>query len=96
MNQFLGTWVGPDEYTSEVEYTVREHNGCVIVEAVDPSDGEAADVSDVESSESVLRFTALWHSTGRVAHCEFELESSNEVRLTFTFTDRARLVKKHV
>ena len=95
MNQFLGTWVGPDEYTSEVEYTVKEDNGLVVVEAVDPSDGEVAEVRDVQATESELHFTARWPSSGRVALCRFSLESPEEVRLTFTFTDRARLVKKH-
>jgi hypothetical protein len=95
MKQFLGTWVGPDEYTSEVEYTVKEHDGLVVVEAVDPSDGETAEISGVQANESELRFVALWPSTGRVSQCTFNLESPQAVRLTFTFTDRARLVKKH-
>ena len=31
MNRFLGTWVGPDEYTAEVEYTVAERGGALAV-----------------------------------------------------------------
>ncbi|MBY0411558.1 MAG: hypothetical protein K2Q97_15890 [Burkholderiaceae bacterium] len=95
MNQFLGTWAGPDEYTSEVEYTVKREDGVIVVEAIDPSDGEIAEVSSVQLHESELLFTARWPSTGRIAHCKFQLESSTVVLLTFTFTDRARLVKKH-
>jgi len=91
MNPFLGTWVGPDEYTSEVEYTVREVFGRVIVDAVDPSDGEA----DVKLSSGELTFTVVWPSTGRVARCRLECVSEIEVCLTFTFTDHARLVRKH-
>lgn len=96
MNPFLGTWVGPDEYAAEVEYTVSESSGRLLVEAVDPSDGEAAEVSDVQLRQAELSFAALWPSTGRLARCRFELVSPGEVRLTFTFTDHARLVRKRV
>ena len=47
MNRFLGIWIGPDEYTTEVEYSVTELSGRVVVDARDPSDGERAEVSDV-------------------------------------------------
>jgi len=95
MNPFLGTWVGPDEYTAEVEYSVFEKSGEVVVQAVDPSDGEAADVSEVQLSNNELVFTVLWPSTGRIAKCRFRLATRGEVILTFTFTDHARLIKKH-
>ena len=94
MNPFLGRWVGPDEYTAEVEYTVREEAGGLVVEAVDPGDGESAEISAVRLSGHSLSFVALWPSTGRLARCCFERVSQDEIRLTFTFTDHARLVRK--
>ncbi len=94
MNPFIGTWRGPDEYTSEVEYRVFQANGKVVVSATDPSDGETAEVSDVALSHGRLTFTALWTSSGRVARCEIALLADNEAQLTFTYTDQARLVRK--
>lgn len=96
MNPFLGVWRGDDEYLSEVEYTVLEKDGKVAVAARDPSDGEEATVSDVSLAGAKLCFKALWSSTGRIAHCVFELEDENTVLLTFTYTDHARLVRDAV
>jgi hypothetical protein len=96
MNPFIGTWRGPDEYTNEVEYGVSIKAGKLVVTAVDPSDGEAAEVSDVSVSLERLTFAAHWASTGRVARCEIVLLGENEARLTFTYTDHARLVRKAV
>jgi hypothetical protein len=93
-NPFIGTWRGPDEYTSEVEYTVSENGGVLSVTAVDPSDGETAEVSQVALSHDTLTFTALWESTGRVARCVVELVAESEAKLTFTYTDHARLVRR--
>ncbi|MDO5653579.1 MAG: hypothetical protein Q4G39_05690 [Brachymonas sp.] len=94
MNKFVGVWVGPDEYTSEVEYSVREENGKIVVAAQDRYDGEIAEVSNIQYLPQQLSFTAVWSSTGRIAQCVFELESENEIKLTFTFTDHARLFRK--
>lgn len=96
MNPFLGIWRGEDPYLSEVEYTVVEQAGEVAVSARDPSDGESAVVSEVLLSDSKLVFRALWSSTGRVAHCIFELVEANTVLLTFTYTDHARLFRNAV
>jgi hypothetical protein len=93
MNRFIGTWVGPDEYTSEVEYTVTAHGGTLDVTARDPSDGETAEVSNVSASGDCLAFRALWRSTGRVADCMFRVQGDKEGVLTFTYTDHARLVR---
>ena len=94
MNTFLGTWVGPDEYTAEVEYTVSEHDGHIAVSAIDPSDGESAQVTDIYFSASQLSFLALWPSSGRLSRCTLEVQANGEAMLTFTFTDHARLVRK--
>lgn len=94
MSQFVGTWVGPDEYTSEVEYTVSESQGRVSVVAVDPSDGESAQIGEVRLSGKQLSFTALWPSTGRTSRCVLEMQAAGDVLLTFTYTDHARLVRK--
>jgi hypothetical protein len=96
MNTFVGTWVGPDEYTGEVEYTVSESSGTVMVTARDPSDGEQGEVSDVSMSAARLAFSARWPSTGRVAHCVLEVQGPSEAILTFTYTDHARLIRKPV
>lgn len=96
MRRFIGTWVGPDEYTAEVEYTVAERGGLLSVSARDPSDGETAEVSDVTVSGNCLRFRALWSSTGRVADCKLQVEADREAMLTFTYTDHARLVRRSV
>ena len=94
MNPFVGTWVGPDEYTSEVEYSVRESEGGLVVGAIDPSDGEVGEVSDVHAVDGELTFSVLWRSTGRIAKCRLKRKSESEADLTFTFTDHARLVKR--
>jgi hypothetical protein len=95
-NPFVGTWTGPDEYTSEVEYRVFERDGKLAVSAMDPSDGEAAEVSNVAISNDRLTFVALWPSTGRSARCEIALLADDEAQLTFTYTDHARLVRKAI
>lgn len=94
MNLLLGTWVGPDEYTAEVEYTVSERDGTIIVAAVDPSDGESGHVSNVQVSGRQLSFTCLWTSSGRQSHCVLAVQPNGEALLTFTYTDQARLVRK--
>jgi hypothetical protein len=96
MEQFLGAWRGPDEYTNEVVYTVVSVGGNLSVSAVDPSDGEAAEVSEVVVSDGNLAFSAHWRSSGRVAKCLLEIVGENEAKLTFTYTDHARLVRTSV
>lgn len=96
MNPFIGTWIGPDEYTSEVEYSVSESSGTVVVTARDPSDGEQAKVTDVSMSTARLTFVARWPSTGRVAQCVLEVHGPRDAILTFTYTDHARLTRKQV
>ncbi|MFN3440015.1 MAG: hypothetical protein ACK41V_20120 [Acidovorax sp.] len=94
MNPFVGTWVGPDEYTSEVQYLVREAGEQLEVCAIDQSDGEVGDVSSVALAEGELAFVVLWRSTGRVASCRLKLLVEGEAELTFTFTDHVHLVKR--
>ena len=94
MNPYVGVWVGPDEYTAEVQYTVTESAIGLSVAAHDPSDGEVANVGDVNFSDGVLSFVATWPSTGRVCRCELRLVDQSTLDLTFTYTDRARLVRK--
>jgi hypothetical protein len=93
MNHLCGTWVGPDEYTSEVEYTVCESSSGLSVRAVDASDGEVALISDVMMVEGVLSFTTAW-SSGRTCHCRIQLQSETEAKIDFSFTDHARLVRR--
>lgn len=94
MSVFAGTWVGPDEYTAEVEYTVSLADGRVLVTAIDPSDGEVAEVFDIDSGPGLLAFRTRWPSTGRECACTFRLLSGDRVELTFTYTDRALLARK--
>ena len=94
MNPFIGTWHGDDPYLSEVEYTVIESNTGISVSAIDPTDGESAEVSEVSLAQSQLCFTAFWASTGRVSRCSLQICGENEAYLTFTYTDHARLVRK--
>jgi hypothetical protein len=96
MQQFLGAWRGPDEYTSEVVYTVMNVGGNLVITAVDPSDGEVAEVAEVALSDGKLSFCAHWKSSGRVAKCLLEIVGENEAQLTFTYTDHARLVRTAV
>ena len=96
MKRFIGTWVGPDEYTSEVEYTVAERGAALTVSARDPGDGETAEISEVSVSGDCLSFRALWGSTGRVADCKLQVQGDGEAILTFTYTDHARLVRRAV
>jgi hypothetical protein len=77
-----------------VAYSVSEHQGSILVSAVDPSDGESAQISEVRLSDQTLSFTALWPSTGRRSSCILELQANGEALLTFTYTDHARLVRK--
>lgn len=93
MTPFIGSWIGPDEYTSEVIYTVTSENGNVLVSAADPSDGETALVSDVLSTPDRLEFKTRWPSTGRECLCVFKLLAIDQIELTFTYTDKALLVR---
>jgi len=94
MNAFVGVWVGPDEYTAEVEYTVTESPAGLSVAARDPSDGEIAEVSGISLSDGILSFAATWPSTGRVAECKLRVVDTSTIDLTFNYTDRARLVRR--
>ena len=93
MKAFLGSWVGPDEYTTEVEYTISETDGKLAVSARDAADGELAKVSEVDVDNTYLRFVTKW-SSGRICRCQLDIIEDNEAELTFIFTDRARLVRK--
>jgi hypothetical protein len=93
MNPFIGSWIGPDEYTSEVMYTVASEGGELRVSAADPNDGETAVVSDVVSAPNHLEFKTHWPSTGRKCLCVFRLNAEDQVELTFTYTDTALLVR---
>lgn len=94
MNPFVGTWIGPDEYIAEVEYTISESWGVLDVQAVDPSDGEQAKVDDVACGATELTFSTHWPTSGRSARCRLQLTSEVEALLTFTYTDQARLLRK--
>lgn len=91
MNSFIGSWKGPDEYTSEVQYTVALVQGNITVSAVDPSDGETAEPFDFRPKPDSLEFKTRWPSTGRECLCIFKLLANDQVELTFTYTDKALL-----
>jgi hypothetical protein len=93
MEWFVGSWIGPDEYTSEVIYTVALVGGELSVSAVDPSDGESAEIFEIAADDSNLRFRTAWRSTGRECACVLRRLSDTEAELTFTYTDRALLVR---
>lgn len=94
MNPFVGSWKGPDEYTSEVEYTVSSDGGRISVSATDQSDGETADVSGIVCRADSLQFKTRWPSTGRECLCIFKLLGDDQVELTFTYTDKALLIRQ--
>ena len=91
----LGTWITADEYGSDVEYTVSEQGEEIKIEAIDPNDGERAEIRDVAWDGDInLSFAAYWASTGRFAKCRFTLTSENRVHFTFTYTDHETLHRK--
>ncbi len=95
LSLLVGTWITADEYGSDVEYIVSQQSERIEIEAVDPNDGERAEIRDVSwDGDITLTFSAYWASTGRFAKCKFVLTSESRVHFTFTYTDHDTLHRK--
>ncbi|MEY4561483.1 MAG: hypothetical protein RLZZ618_760 [Pseudomonadota bacterium] len=91
---FLGIWIGNGDGATDVEVSVREVSGHLLVEAFRSDKKEAAVVTDIQLSATELVFQVRWTSSGRSAHCKLQLVSGDELRLTFT--GHATLVRQVV
>jgi hypothetical protein len=87
-NPFLGTWRSCDGFT-DVEYTVSAEGGSLLVSGVDKSDGEVAEIRNVNwsASTSVLTFEAYWPKTGQTTKYRFgPAPRPGRANVTYTYT----------
>jgi hypothetical protein len=83
----IGTWTSPDEYSSDVEFTIRPAGKSYAVEVRDGYDDEKADVFETTWDGKVLSFATHWNSTGRFARYRIQISSPNQIDVTYTYTD---------
>jgi hypothetical protein len=80
-----GTWRDSDqECGATVQFTVSAVGDGFDVKAVDTSDAETLDISQVRWDGRVLRFVSFVPSTNHRVEYELELVSPNEVVLSYT------------
>ena len=92
----VGTWKGLDEWSTNVEYTVRKRRGAYSVTAVDTTDNEAADIYEEkwDKKNGVLSFAGYWNSTGRFMRCRIQLTATDKIEFTYTYTDSETMIRK--
>jgi hypothetical protein len=92
----VGTWKGVDEWSANVEYTIRRRDGVYSVTAVDTSDNEKADIYEEkwDKNKQILSFTGYWNSTGRFMRCRIHLTAKDKIEFTYTYTDTETMIRK--
>jgi hypothetical protein len=92
----VGTWKGVDEWSTNVEYTIRRRNGAYRIIAIDTSDNERADVYEEkwDKKKRVFSFAGYWNSTGRFMRCRIKLTAEDKIEFTYTYTDSETMIRK--
>jgi len=92
----VGTWKGVDEWSTNVEYTIRRKKGAYSVTAVDMYDNEKADIFEErwERKKGILSFAGYWNSTGRFMRCRIQLTATDKIEFTYTYTDSKIMIRK--
>src|ERR1043166_8084975 len=92
----LGTWKSVDEWSTNVEYTIRKKNGTYSVTAIDTYDNEKADIFEEnwDKKKGVFSFAGYWNSTGRFMRCRIQLIAKDKIDFTYTYTDSEPMIRK--
>lgn len=90
-NPLCGVWRCIEEDSDDyyrAEYTISILNGEFLVSAVDQSDGEEFEISDVSWNGLSLSFHSYVPSTARRGICQLRYVGDGKVEFLFTFTVR--------
>ncbi len=90
-NPLCGTWCAFEGDTNDYcrsEYTIRVEDGRFQVSAVDCSDGEEFEISDVTWNGVTLGFHSYVPSTARCGINQMRYVGDGKMEFLFTFTER--------
>lgn len=92
----VGTWKGVDEWSTNVEYTIRRSRGAYRITAVDTFDNERADIYEEkwDKKNGIFSFAGHWNSTGRFIRCRIHLTATDKIEFTYTYTDSETMIRK--
>lgn len=85
-----------DEWSTNIEYTIRRRNAGYSVLAIDTSDDEKADIFEEKWDKrgGTFSFAGYWNSTGRFMRCRMRLTATDKIEFTYTYTDSETMVRK--
>jgi hypothetical protein len=92
----VGTWKGIDEWSTNVEYTIRRRKGTYSITAIDTFDNEKADIYEEkwDKKNEIFSFAGHWNSTGRFMRCRIHLIAKDKIEFTYTYTDSEMMIRK--
>jgi hypothetical protein len=92
----VGTWKGVDEWSTNVEYTIRRRRGSYRVTAIDTSDNEKADIYEEkwDKKNGMFSFAGHWNSSGRFMRCRIHLIADDKIEFIYTYTDSETMIRK--
>ncbi len=94
-DSLVGCWRSAHDFFSHVEYRVSRQKVGYTVKVRDTNDGEVPDVFEVkwDAKKNVLSFATHWNSTGRFCRNRLAVTATDQVELTYTYTDTDVLVR---
>ena len=92
----VGTWRGVDEWSTNIEYTIRRVKGTYSVTAIDTYDNEKANIYEEkwDKKKGIFSFAGYWNSTGRFMRCRIQLTAKDKIEFTYTYTDSETMIRK--
>ena len=83
----VGKWQATDGF-SDVIVSIEPKNNSFIVNVVDESDGEVAEVYETNFDGDALRFNVHWLGNGRFIKYRFLLTDKNTIDVTYTYSSQ--------
>ena len=81
----VGNWKSADDF-DEVVISVFPEESSFEITVFDNSDGESAEIFDINYDGDTLSFVAHWASNGRLIKYRLLLQSEGTVNLTYTYS----------
>ena len=88
---FVGRWIAGNDWRRTATIEIEIVDGHLVVRAIDDSDGELAEIRDLNYADDEVRFAAHWLS-GQVTTCQL-LRSDERLVVHFTFSDTDYLTR---
>jgi hypothetical protein len=90
---YAGQWTAKDRWQTDIAFTITKRGEKVAVAVLDQSDGERAEVYDVQLRRDGLYFATYW-SSGQFTKYRLRAIGKGEMEVLFTYTGTTQFGRK--